>query len=153
MKRLHIGMRVEDIAASVRFYSTLFCAAPTVQKDDYAKWMLDDPRVNFSVSTHCDTSSMIHLGIQVEDRAGLDEVAGRLKGAGVAVQETPEVTCCYAKSDKAWVADPDGIPWETFLTHGPSVVYGEEILTDEQVQALSSGSQGCCGSDAAAGAD
>jgi len=150
MKRIHIGMQVEDVAASVRFYSTLFGAGPTVQKDDYAKWMLDDPRVNFSVSTRCDMASKIHLGIQVEEAAELDEVAGRLKGAGVAVAETPAVTCCYAKSDKAWVADPDGLPWETFLTHGASVVYGEETLTDQQIGSLASSSKGCCGSSAEA---
>ena len=148
MKRIHIGMRVEDIAASVRFYSRLFGITPTVLKDDYAKWMLDDPRVNFSISTHCDTASKIHLGIQVEEAADLEDVTLRLKEAGIALQETPAVTCCYAKSDKTWVADPDGVPWETFLTHGASVVYGDATLSDGQVDSLANGSKGCCGVEA-----
>lgn len=148
MKRIHIGMRVEDMAASVRFYSSLFGITPTVLKDDYAKWMLDDPRVNFSISTHCDTASKIHLGIQVEEAADLEDVTLRLKEAGIALQETPAVTCCYAKSDKTWVADPDGVPWETFLTHGASVVYGDATLSGGQVDSLANGSKGCCGAEA-----
>ena len=148
MKRIHIGMQVEDVGASVRFYSSLFGVGPSVLKDDYAKWMLDDPRVNFSVSTRCDLASKIHLGIQVEEAADLEQVAARLKDAGVAVAETPAVTCCYAESDKAWVADPDGVPWETFLTHGASVVYGEETLGEVLVEALANSSKGCCGSGA-----
>jgi catechol 2,3-dioxygenase-like lactoylglutathione lyase family enzyme len=148
MKRIHIGLQVDDVAASARFYSTLFGAEPTVRKDDYAKWMLDDPRVNFSISTRCDTGDKVHFGIQVEESGQLGEVAQRLKDAGLAVQETPEVTCCYAHSDKAWSADPDGFPWETFFTHGLATVYGEETLSDVAVAEMAASSRGCCGGDA-----
>ena len=142
MKRIHIGMQVDDIEASVRFYNTLFAEEPTVLKQDYAKWMLDDPRVNFSISLRCDSPDRIHLGIQVESASELAEVADRLKGAEVKVRETPEVTCCYAKSDKAWTADPQGVPWETFLTHELASVYGEETLTATDIETLKPGS--CC---------
>ena len=144
MKRFHVGMRVDDLESSTRFYSALFGAEPTVVKDDYAKWMLEDPRVNFSISTSCDTSGDIHMGIQVESEDELQEVTERLKSAHLGVRETPEVTCCYAKSDKTWSADPQGIPWETFLTHGASTVYGDETLTEGDIDALKPKS-GCCG--------
>ena len=142
MKRIHIGLRVDDLASSQRFYSALFGVEPTVAKDDYAKWMLDDPRVNFSISTRCDTVGNIHLGIQVEDEVGLSEVTDRLKQAGLGARETPGVSCCYARSDKTWTADPQGIPWETFLTREGITRYGEERLTQEDVEALQSKS--CC---------
>lgn len=144
MKRIHIGMRVDDLEASARFYSALFGAEPSVLKDDYAKWMLDDPRVNFSISTRCDTSGDLHMGIQVESEAELAEVAGRLKAADLGVRETAGVSCCYARSDKAWAADPQGMPWETFLTHGAITVYGDERLTREDIADLKSGPV-CCG--------
>jgi catechol 2,3-dioxygenase-like lactoylglutathione lyase family enzyme len=125
MKRLHIHVAVEDLAESVRFYSALFAAAPTVAKPDYAKWMLDDPRVNFAISARGGASGVQHLGIQVEDAAELAEVFGRLAAAGRPVLEEAGATCCYARSEKQWVSDPQGVPWETFLTHGESTVYGD----------------------------
>lgn len=125
MKRLHIHVAVEDFAESVRFYSALFAAAPTVAKPDYAKWMLDDPRVNFAISARGGASGVQHLGIQVEDAAELAEVFGRLAAAGRPVLEEAGATCCYARSEKQWVSDPQGVPWETFLTHGESTVYGD----------------------------
>ena len=124
MKRLHVHVSVENLAGSVRFYSTLFDAPPAVAKPDYAKWMLDDPRVNFAVSARGGASGMQHLGIQAEDAAELEGVFGRLAAAGRPVLEEAGATCCYARSEKQWVSDPQGVPWETFLTHGESTAYG-----------------------------
>jgi catechol 2,3-dioxygenase-like lactoylglutathione lyase family enzyme len=127
MKRLHVHLSVEDLAQSTRFYSTLFAAEPAVVKDDYVKWMLDDPRVNFAISSRAGRAAGIsHLGIQVEDEAELDEVFERLNRAERPIVEAKNATCCYAKSDKQWIADPQGVPWETFLTYGESTVYGGE---------------------------
>jgi catechol 2,3-dioxygenase-like lactoylglutathione lyase family enzyme len=128
MKRLHVHVSVDDLAQSIRFYSTLFAAEPTVLKTDYAKWMLDDPRVNFAISTGCrssDSSGFSHLGIQAEDERELAEVYDRLSQAERPIVEQKAATCCYAKSDKQWITDPQGVPWETFLTYGESTVYGE----------------------------
>jgi catechol 2,3-dioxygenase-like lactoylglutathione lyase family enzyme len=131
MKRLHVHVSVDDLEQSVRFYSTLFAAEPTVLKNDYAKWMLDDPRVNFAISTSCRSdghghgAGFSHLGIQAEDENELAEVYDRLSRAERPVVEQNATTCCYAKSDKQWIADPQGVPWETFLTYGESTVYGD----------------------------
>ena len=126
MKRLHVHVGVEDLQASIRFYSTLFAAEPTVLKDDYAKWMLDDPRVNFAISVgqHA-TKGIQHLGVQAESVDELGEVYGRLKAADRPVLEEGRTTCCYAKSQKSWIADPDGIVWETFFTDGEATSYGD----------------------------
>lgn len=125
MKRLHVNLAVEDIAASVRFYSGLFGAAPTVLKPDYAKWMLDDPRVNFAVAARGRSTGLDHLGIQVESREELAEVYCRMKDAEGPVLEQGEVTCCYARSEKSWIRDPQGVAWEAFLTHGETTEYGD----------------------------
>lgn len=126
MKRLHVHVGVEDLDRSIAFYSTLFGAAPTVAKGDYAKWMLDDPRVNFAISSGNHAAKGIeHLGIQAESRTELAEVYGRLQAAGRPVLEEGATTCCYAKSEKSWIADPDGIVWEAFLTNGDATVYGD----------------------------
>src|SRR5438477_8013328 len=127
MKRLHVHVAVNDIAASARFYSALFAAEPSVLKPDYAKWMLEDPRVNFAISMRGQAAGLDHLGIQVEDAAELHEVYDRLKSAQRPVLEEGATTCCYAKSEKSWIADPAGIAWETFLTSGESTVYGTSI--------------------------
>jgi catechol 2,3-dioxygenase-like lactoylglutathione lyase family enzyme len=124
VKRLHVHVAVEDLPRSVRFYSTLFAAEPAVLKDDYAKWLLDDPRVNFAISARGAEPGVEHLGIQVEDEAGLAEVYARLWHAGAPVLEEGATTCCYAKSEKSWVTDPAGVPWEVFRTFGESAVYG-----------------------------
>jgi catechol 2,3-dioxygenase-like lactoylglutathione lyase family enzyme len=125
MKRLHVHVGVEDLDRSIGFYSTLFGAAPTVMKSDYAKWMLDDPRVNFAISTGAHTARGVeHLGIQVESEDELAEVYARLAAADRPVLEEGKTTCCYAKSEKSWIADPDGIVWETFHTTGEATVYG-----------------------------
>jgi catechol-2,3-dioxygenase len=125
MKRLHVHMSVEDICQSVRFYSTLFAAEPAVVKPDYAKWMLDDPRVNFAISARGGQAGLDHFGIQVETRDELQEVYGRLQKADRPVLQEETTTCCYAKSEKAWITDPQGVSWETFLTSGESTVYGD----------------------------
>ena len=124
MKRLHVHMGVEDLAASIRFYSTLFAAEPSVRKPDYAKWMLENPRVNFAISHGRGAIGIHHLGIQVEDKDELAEVYDRLKAAEGAVIEEGDTVCCYAQSEKSWIADPQGLAWETFFTHGESTVYG-----------------------------
>jgi catechol 2,3-dioxygenase-like lactoylglutathione lyase family enzyme len=126
MKRLHIHVGVSDLENSVRFYSTLFAAPPTVAKADYAKWMLDDPRVNFAISSDGHAARGIeHLGIQAEDAGELGEVYARLKAADRPVVEEGATTCCYAKSEKSWIADPDGVMWEAFHTSGEATVYGD----------------------------
>jgi catechol 2,3-dioxygenase-like lactoylglutathione lyase family enzyme len=126
VKRLHVHVGVADLDRSVRFYSTIFAAEPTVFKNDYAKWLLDEPRVNFAISVgqHA-TKGVQHLGIQVESSDELGEVYGRLKAADGPVLEEGRTTCCYAKSEKNWIADPDGIVWETFFTDGEATTYGD----------------------------
>jgi catechol 2,3-dioxygenase-like lactoylglutathione lyase family enzyme len=128
MKRLHVHVSVSDLDKSIRFYKALFAAEPTVVKPDYAKWMLEDPRVNFAISQRGGATGVRHLGIQVENRGELDEVYGRLHRAEGPVLEEGATTCCYAKSEKSWIADPQGIEWETFLTSGESTVYGSDLV-------------------------
>ncbi|MBL8552238.1 MAG: VOC family protein [Hyphomonadaceae bacterium] len=124
MKRLHVHVGVSDLDRSIGFYSTLFAAEPSVRKSDYAKWMLDDPRVNFAISTRPETGGVRHLGIQVESEAELAEVYARMQQADAPVFEEGATTCCYAKSEKSWIADPQGVSWETFLTKGEATTYG-----------------------------
>jgi predicted enzyme related to lactoylglutathione lyase len=125
MKRLHVHVSVEDITQSVGFYSALFAAQPSVLKPDYAKWMLEDPRVNFAISTRGREPGLDHLGIQVENTDELHDVYARLRRAGGSIIEQGQATCCYAKSEKSWIDDPAGIAWETFHTTGESTVYGD----------------------------
>jgi catechol 2,3-dioxygenase-like lactoylglutathione lyase family enzyme len=126
MKRMHVHVGVTDLDKSIGFYSTLFAATPTVVKNDYAKWILEDPRVNFAISSGGHASKGIeHLGIQVENSGELVEVYDRLKAADRPVLEEGQTTCCYAKSEKSWIADPDGVVWEAFLTNGDATIYGD----------------------------
>jgi hypothetical protein len=125
MKRLHVHVAVDDLQHSIGFYSALFAAQPSVIKSDYAKWMLDDPRVNFAISARGRTAGLDHLGIQVEDKDELNEVYARLHKAGDDVTEQGQTNCCYAKSEKSWIDNPSGISWETFLTTGESTDYGD----------------------------
>lgn len=127
MKRFHVHLTVDDLAQSTRFYSTLFAAQPSVVKPDYVKWMLEDPRVNFAISTHGTGKGLDHFGIQAENEGELDEVYGRLKQADRPVLEEGETVCCYAASEKSWISDPQGLAWEAFLTSGESTVYGDSI--------------------------
>lgn len=132
MKRFHINLSVDDVDASIAFYSGLFGTEPTVRKPDYAKWMLDDPRVNFALSARGRAAGLDHLGIQAESEDELRAVQARLNGTGSAVLDQGATTCCYAKSQKSWVFDPQGIAWETFFTTGESTVYGEDLPVDAQ---------------------
>lgn len=125
MKRLHVHVAVADLSQSIGFYSALFAAQPAVVKPDYAKWMLDDPRVNFAISTRGREPGLDHLGIQVENSGELNEVYARLREAGGTIIEQGQTACCYAKSEKSWIDDPAGISWETFLTTGESTNYGD----------------------------
>jgi catechol 2,3-dioxygenase-like lactoylglutathione lyase family enzyme len=124
MKRLHVHVAVDDLPRSVGFYSALFAAQPAVLKPDYAKWLLDDPRVNFAISTRGREPGLDHLGIQAENGDELKEIYARLRTAGGEIIEQGQTTCCYAKSEKSWIDDPAGISWETFFTTGDSTDYG-----------------------------
>ena len=127
MKRMHLHLGVDDMDQSIAFYSALFAAEPTVQKDDYAKWMLDDPRINFAITPTTHTVKGIeHIGIQLDNAEELNEVGERLKSAGRPVLEEAATTCCYAQSSKNWITDPDGVIWETFLTTGEHTEYGNK---------------------------
>ena len=146
MKRMHVHVGVADLDSSIRFHSTLFGAQPSVAKHDYAKWMLDDPRVNFAISAgHHAAKGIEHLGIQVEDSEELAEVYARLKAADRPVLEEGATTCCYAKSEKSWIADPDGVVWETFLTNGEATIYGDSPALD--AASLNSSNETCCAPD------
>lgn len=124
MKRMHVHVGVEDLAVSMHFYSALFGAEPSVTRPDYAKWMLDDPRVNFAISVGHAGQGIEHLGIQVETADELADVYSRLQAAGRPVLEEGATTCCYATSEKSWVSDPQGVVWEAFLTNGEATDYG-----------------------------
>ena len=137
MKRLHVHVGVEALERSIAFYSTLFGAEPTVVKADYAKWMLDDPRVNFAISSGQHPAKGIqHLGIQTESTEELGEVYGQLRAADRPVLEEGRTTCCYAKSEKSWIADPDGIVWEAFYTDGEATTYGDSPSLGTLAQSL-----------------
>ena len=138
MKRIHLHISVPDLAQSIQFYETLFGAPASVVKDDYAKWMLDDPRVNFAISERAQAAGVDHVGIQVDSAAELGELATRLKAAGATTFDQEATTCCYAQSDKSWVNDPSGVRWETFYTFGEATSYGED-------EPLETASAACCG--------
>jgi catechol 2,3-dioxygenase-like lactoylglutathione lyase family enzyme len=141
MKRMHLHVSVPDVAQSIAFYETLFGAAPSVVKSDYAKWMLEDPRVNFAISQRGGAVGVDHVGVQVESAAELGELAGRLKAAGARTFDQHATTCCYARSDKNWVSDPSGVRWETFFTFDDAVTYGE----DAEPAPVPPQAASCCG--------
>jgi hypothetical protein len=141
MKRMHLHVSVPDLARSIDFYATLFGSPPAVVKSDYAKWMLDDPCVNFAISQRGAAAGVDHVGIQVETVEELGELTGRLKQAGAQTFDEAGTTCCYAQSDKSWVRDPAGVRWETFFTFGEATTYG----TDPAREALSAAPTACCG--------
>jgi catechol 2,3-dioxygenase-like lactoylglutathione lyase family enzyme len=127
MKRFHVHVAVPDLENGIRFYSTLFGAEPSVVKPDYAKWMLEDPRVNFAISRRGGKAGVNHLGFQVDDAAELQQIHARLQAADAGVAEEKNVSCCYARSDKYWVTDPAGVAWESFHSLGTVPFYhGEE---------------------------
>ncbi len=129
MKRFHVHISVDDLARSIHFYKALFGAEPTVLKEDYAKWMLDDPRVNFAISRRGDAPGVNHLGIQVENDDELRDMRDKLTRADRPVLEQEDAACCYAESRKHWVQDPQGIAWETFHTLSSIPVFGEDTRT------------------------
>ena len=127
MKRFHVHVRVKDLSESLAFYNALFNTPATVIKPDYAKWMLEDPRINFAVSSGHTELGIEHLGLQTESEAELKEVYANMNNAKGKIFEEGECTCCYSKSQKSWVTDPQGVDWEAFYTHGEATVYGEGI--------------------------
>ena len=151
MKRFHVHVSVNDLAESIGFYSRLFGTAPTVEKPDYAKWMLDDPRLNFAISQRGHAGGVNHLGLQVDSAEELASLRTHVAAANLAALDEQGAACCYAKSDKYWVQDPQGVAWETFHTLGDIPVYGEAA------QAAATADAACCvplakqaGDDAAA---
>lgn len=126
MKRLHVMVGVKNLAESVKFYSALFESAPTVLKRDYAKWVLEDPRVNFSLAEKSGPGGVEHLGIQAETPAELEELRARIGRAGGLVKNEGQTTCCYANSDKTWVIDAQGVAWEAFYTAGTAATYYDD---------------------------
>jgi catechol 2,3-dioxygenase-like lactoylglutathione lyase family enzyme len=146
MKRFHIHVGVENLDESIRFYSVLFGAELVKTKTDYAKWLLEDPRVNFAISTRATKQGVDHLGIQVEEESELTEVRDRLKGADVAVGEEGETVCCYARSEKSWVQDPAGIPWETYRTMEDAELFPGQLDPAESTCCTpdTMGTPGCC---------
>ena len=140
MKRFHVHVNVNDLDASIRFYSILFGSAPAVHKPDYAKWMLDDPRVNFAISQRDRAAGVDHLGLQAEDGAELEAIRERLVAADAVALSERGTTCCYAHSDKYWAEDPRGVRWETFHTHGEATTYSALVAQSESTK-----SEACCG--------
>ena len=143
MKRFHAHVHVDDLAQSIAFYSKLFAAAPTRVEADYAKWMLEDPRVNFAISTRGAKPGLDHFGMQTDDAAELAELKARAEAADMALLDEGNTTCCYARSEKHWVTDPQGIAWEHFHTLGDIPVFNE---------ATPSSSAGACCAPAAVAA-
>jgi len=147
MKRLHVHLSVVDLAASIRFYRSLFAAEPVVTKPDYAKWMLEDPRLNFAISTRHQAPGINHLGFQVDTDAELRDVRAQLDAADAHMIEQSEQPCCYARSNKYWVTDPTGIAWETFHTLASIPVYGQDTPVFKHGTALipvDTLAAGCC---------
>ncbi|MGD9841350.1 MAG: ArsI/CadI family heavy metal resistance metalloenzyme [Steroidobacteraceae bacterium] len=129
MKRFHVHVRVDDLTKSVAFYSKLFAAEPARVEADYAKWMLEDPRVNFAISTRGNQPGLDHLGFQVDDASELTALKARAEAADMALLDEGNTTCCYARSEKHWVTDPQGIAWEHFHTLGNIPVFNESSKT------------------------
>jgi len=146
MKRFHVHVSVDDLARSVRFYSALFDAEPAVLKSDYAKWMLDDPRINFAISERGAAPGVDHLGLQVDDAGELAAMQQRFEAADPAVRSVPGTACCYAESDKHWARDPSGIAWEAYHTLAAIPTYGASARKPDgslEQQAIA-GASGCC---------
>jgi catechol 2,3-dioxygenase-like lactoylglutathione lyase family enzyme len=146
MKRFHLSIAVTDLQRSVNFYTTLFAAAPDVLKQDYAKWMLDDPRINFSLNASERSNGVSHVGLQMDNMRELAAIQERLLLAGQVTVEQPDAECCYSRSSKTWVRDPDNVAWEAFVTHGDTTQYGTDfVLEDSSAHSTeSSDSPGCC---------
>lgn len=140
MNRFHVHVNVADIATSVSFYSELFGTSPAVRHGDYAKWMIDDPQLNFAISTgQSGTLGIAHLGLQATDKDALAAIGRRLTAADSVTLAEANTTCCYAQSDKFWAEDPQGVRWETFHTHGTATTYGVGLHSGEAPELK------CCG--------
>jgi len=144
MKRFHVHAHVEDLRASIAFYSSLFAAEPVRVESDYAKWMLDDPRINFAISTRGTSPGIDHLGIQTDDAGELEALRARAEAADMSLLDEGETTCCYARSEKHWVTDPQGIAWEHFHTLGDIRVFREESAPVSVPERDASAAGGCC---------
>jgi len=153
MKRFHVHVNVQDLQQSVRFYAQLFGAEPSVLEADYAKWMLDDPRVNFAISQRDREVGVDHLGVQTDEPAELEQLGARLEAAAAVRLAETDATCCYARSYKYWSEDPQGLRWESFYTHGAATSYyaptAVAACCGPQTNATGNA---CCGPDAASGA-
>jgi catechol-2,3-dioxygenase len=145
MKRLHIHVGVKDLSDSVKFYNALFGAEPVKLKADYAKWMLDDPRVNFAISTRAERTGVDHMGIQVDNADELGVLREHMSQANISTHSDGETTCCYARSEKSWVEDPNGIAWEAYHTMADAQIYSSN---DDAVEAVGA----CCTSATPQGA-
>ncbi len=158
MKRFHVHLNVDQLDSSIRFYTTLFGTAPSVLKSDYAKWMLEDPRINFAISQRGRAPGVDHLGLQVEDDAELAAIGGRLRSADAVALAEKATNCCYARSDKFWAEDPQGVRWESFRTLGEATTYGgasDEAAADKGAAccgpASTTASAASCGPNAGSG--
>jgi catechol 2,3-dioxygenase-like lactoylglutathione lyase family enzyme len=149
MKRFHVHVSVNDLQQNIAFYSSIFGAQPTVEKPDYAKWMLDDPRVNFAISTRGHAFGVNHLGIQAESDGELKALRTGIVAAQAPLLEQKETSCCYVKSDKYWTTDPQGIAWETFHTLGDVPVYGEDEGAAQASVTAAPKAAACCAPKAA----
>ena len=138
MKRFHVHVSVDDLPGNIRFYSAMFGAAPTVEKSDYAKWMLDDPRINFAISQRGGAAGLNHLGFQVDSDEDLKLLREQVTAADIQALDQTGANCCYARSDKYWVQDPQGIAWETFRTLGDIPLFGAQAASAQPAEA------GCC---------
>ena len=152
MKRFHVHVAVADLDQAVGFYSTLFDSQPSVLKTDYAKWMLEDPRVNFAVSVRGAAPGLDHLGIQVDSADDLQRIADNLGAAGRSVFEQKDAACCYARGDKGWTSDPSGISWETFRTFGKITEYGRDAAPQTAVEPVLVEPSACCAPTCCGGA-
>jgi catechol 2,3-dioxygenase-like lactoylglutathione lyase family enzyme len=141
MKRLHVSVNVDSLDKAVSFYSALFGAAPDVLKDDYARWRLDEPSVNFATTARGRKLGVDHMGIDVDDPAELDEVTQRLADAGHAASDLTDGACCYHRSTKSWSVDPGGVAWETFHTYGRSATYGTDAIDETSIARVAEGSE------------
>jgi len=144
MSRFHIHIAVDDIAQSVKFYSAVFGGQPSVIKDDYAKWTLEDPRLHFAISTRGKHKGLDHIGLQAESDEELQGIRARLEQAGIHGLAQQATTCCYAQSDKYWVQDPTGIAWETFHTLASAPTFGEQAESESQSACCAPKVSGCC---------
>jgi len=145
MKRFHVNVAVADLDRSVQFYTMLFGVEATVLKEDYAKWMLEDPRINFSINTSSRDQGVNHIGLQADTMDELETIQARLRNAQQETFEQPDTQCCYANSSKTWVRDPDDVAWETFVTHGEITRYGDDRVPEDVLQATAAAD--CCKTD------